>query len=134
MLLPHGAVIALIDGAQFELYRNAGNEAEPDLTALPAPALDSRNHSGAGHRSSPGNHADRQVAEDAHAIAAAEWLNAEVLGHRIEQLVVIASPRSLGEVRKHYHKMTERALIRECAKDMIGRQPADILTALREQH
>lgn len=134
MLLPHGTVIALIDGAKFELYRNAGNEAEPELAALAAPALDASNHSGAGHRSSPGNHADRQVAEDAHAIAAVEWLNAEVLGHKIEQLVVIASPRTLGEVRKHYHKMTERAVIRECAKELVGRPAGDIIAALREKH
>lgn len=134
MLLPHGAVIALIDGEKFELYRNAGDEAGPELAALPAPALDASNHSGVGHRSSHGNHADKLVAEDAHAIAATEWLNAQVLSHKIEQLVVIASPRTLGEVRKHYHKMTERAVIHECAKDLVGRQPADILMALREKH
>ena len=27
MLLPHGTVIALVDGKNFVLYRNAGNEA-----------------------------------------------------------------------------------------------------------
>lgn len=134
MLLPHGAVIALIDGQKFELYRNAGDEAGPELTILDAPTLDSRNHSGVSHHSSHGNHADHLVAEDAHVGAAVEWLNAQVLGHKIEQLVVIASPRSLGEARKHYHKMTERAVIHECAKDLVGRQPADILAALREKH
>lgn len=134
MLLPHGTVIALIDGANFELYRNAGNEAEPELAALDAPTLDSHNHSGVGHRSSPGNHADRQVSEDAHALAAVEWLNGQVLAHKIEQLVVIASPRTLGEARKHYHKMTERTLIRELAKDLIGRPADDIVAALRERH
>lgn len=134
MLLPHGAVVALVDGQKFELYRNAGNEAEPELAALPAPHLDTRNHSGGSHRSSAGNHADSLVAEDAHAGAAAEWLNSQVLGHKIEKLVVIAPPRTLGELRKHYHKQTGQAVIKELHKDLIGKQPADILAALREKH
>ncbi len=134
MLLPHGTVIALVDGRNFELYRNIGNEAEPELTALDAPTLDSRNHSGAGHHSSPGNHANSQVDEDAHASAAVHWLNSEVLGHRIDKLVVFAPARTLGEVRKHYHKQTEAALLKEVVKDLVGRKPTEILAALRENH
>jgi protein required for attachment to host cells len=134
MLLPHGAVIALIDGHNLELYRNTGNQAEPELAALPAPQLDAHNHSGGSHRSSPGNHADSLVAEDAHAIAAVTWLNGEVLGGRIKDLVIFAAPRTLGELRKHYHKLTERALRKEVNKDLIGKPPETILAALREPH
>lgn len=133
MLLPHGAVVAIVDGRNFELYRNAGNEAEPELAALPSPRLDTHNHSGVGHHSSHGNHADRLVDEDAHAIAAVEWLNAEVLGHRIDSLAVIAAPRTLGEMRRHYHKQTERAVMAEIAKDLAGKPPQDILAALRDR-
>lgn len=132
MLLPHGAVIALVDGHKFELYRNAGNEGEPDLTALPSPKLDLHNHSGGSHRSSTGNHADSLVAEDAHAIAAATWLNGQVLSHKIRDLVVFAAPRTLGELRKHYHKLTSRAVLKEVNKDMVGKAPDAILAALRE--
>ncbi|MDE2563783.1 MAG: host attachment protein [Sphingomonadales bacterium] len=132
MLLSHGTVVALVDGKNFELYRNAGNEAEPVLEAMTSPKLDSHNHSGAGHHSSSGNHAGSLVAEDAHARAAVEWLNSQVLGHKIDNLVVFAAPRTLGEMRRHYHKQTERAVGKEVAKDMIGRQPADLLAALRE--
>ena len=71
MLLPHGAVIALVDGKKFQLYRNAGNEGDPELTPLESPKLDASNHSGGGHHSSAGNHADHLVNEDAHASAAA---------------------------------------------------------------
>jgi len=131
MLLPHGAVIALVDGRNFELYRNAGNEAAPELTALPSPSLDTHNHSGASHHSSAGNHADSLVSEDAHANAVAQWLNSQVLGHKIESLVVFAAPRTLGEMRRHYHKQTERALLEEFPRDLVGRQPDLILDALR---
>jgi len=134
MLLPHGTLIVLADGRNFELYRNTGNEASPELAALPAPSLDSSNHSATGHHSHPGNHADRQVSEDAHANAAAHWLNAEVLGHRIEKLVVIAPPRTLGELRRHFHKQTGQAILKELAKDLIGKQAGEILAALREPH
>lgn len=134
MLLPHGAVIALVDGKKFELYRNSGDEAEPELSAIEAPKLDSHNHSGTGHHSSAGNHADRLVDEDAHAAAAAAWLNGQVLGHKIKDLVVFAPPRTLGELRKHYHKFTERALLKEYHKDLVGRKPTEIVAALREKH
>lgn len=133
MLLPHGTLIALIDGRNVELYRNIGDEAEPELAAMDAPRLDSHNHSGAGHRSSTGNHADRLVDEDAHANAAAHWLNAEVLAHRIEKLLVIAPPRTLGELRRHYHRQTELALVDELAKDLVGRPPKEILEQLRNR-
>ncbi|HCF25425.1 MULTISPECIES: host attachment protein [unclassified Novosphingobium] len=134
MLLPHGAIVAIADGENFELYRNTGNEAEPELAAQPVPKLDSSNHSGGSHRSSPGNHADSIVGEDAHAAAVATWLNGQVLSHKIKDLVVVAPPRTLGELRKHYHKMTGRAVIKELHKDLIGKQPSDILIALREKH
>lgn len=134
MLLSHGTVIALVDGKSFELFRNSGNEGEPELTAMDSPPLDARNHSGVGHHSSPGNHADGQVGEDAHASAAVHWLNAQVLDHKIESLVVIAPPRTLGEMRRHYHKQTEQVLLKELHKDLIGKKAPEILAALREKN
>ena len=133
MLLPHGAVIAVVDGQNFELYRNVGDEAAPELAVLPTPKLDAHNHSGGSHHSSAGNHAGNMVDEDAHAAAAATWLNGQVLSQKLNVLVVIAPPRTLGELRKHYHKLTERALLKELHKDLIGKQPRDIVEALREK-
>ena len=134
MLLTHGTVIALVDGQNFELYRNSGDEAEPELQMLDAPKLDAHNHSGGGHHSSAGNHADRQVNEDAHAIAATTWLNGQVLAGKIASLVIFASPKTLGEMRRHYHKMTERALVKEYHKDLVGRPVSEIVKALREKN
>lgn len=133
MLLPHDAVIAVVDGQNFELYRNGGDEASPELSALATPKLDTHNHSGGSHHSSAGNHAGSMVNEDAHAHAVATWLNGQVLSHKLKDLVVIAPPRTLGELRKHYHKLTERAVAKELHKDLIGKQPTDILHALREK-
>lgn len=135
MLLPHGTVIALVDGQHLELYRNAGNEAEPDLTPLPAPRLDEHNHgSGGRHYSSAGNPDEHRQAEDGHAAGVAAWLNGEVLAHRIDTLVVMADPRTLGELRRHYHSMTGKAVLKEYHKNLIGRPAERIIAALREHN
>ena len=132
MLLPHGTVIALADGKKFELYRNGGTEAEPHLEALPSPKLDEHDKSsGAHHYSSAGNPQAHLLEEDAHAAAVADWLNRQVLDHTIEKLVVIAAPRTLGELRRHYHKQTEHALLGELHKDLVGKPGPDIINALR---
>ena len=132
MLLPHGTMIAVIDGNTFELYRNTGTEAEPELSSEESPKLDASNHSSGSHYSSSGNPGGHQADEDAHAIAAVEWLNQQVLGHKLKDLVIFAAPRTLGELRKHYHKQTEQALLGEVNKSMTGRQPSELVTALRE--
>lgn len=134
MLLSHGTVIALVDGKNFELYRNAGNEAAPELESMPAPKLDTANHSSAGHHSHPGNHANAQVMDDVHADAVSHWLNSQVLGHKIDKIVVIAPPKTLGELRRHYHKQTEKAVVKELHKDLIGKKAPEILAALREKN
>jgi protein required for attachment to host cells len=37
-----------------------------------------------------------------------------------ESLIVVAPPRTLGELRKHYHKEVEKRLTGEIAKDLTG--------------
>ncbi|MBA4354989.1 MAG: attachment protein [Novosphingobium sp.] len=134
MLIPHGAVIALVDGEDWQVLRNAGTEADPELIALTTPELVEDNFgSGARHHVSAANPSGNQRDEDAHAAAVGDWLNHQVQGHKIEQLVVIASPRTLGELRHHYSKAVQNALVGELAKDLIGRQPAEILAALRSR-
>lgn len=53
MLLPKGATVAVADGEKFNLFRNTGDEANPALTAMPEPDIESVNKgSGSGHQSS----------------------------------------------------------------------------------
>lgn len=51
-------------------------------------------------------------------------LNKRVLDGKIDNLIVIAAPRTLGELRKHYHKTLSAILLVEIAKDLTG-HPAD---------
>ena len=126
MLIPHGAVIAVVDGKAWELYRNAGTDAAPDLAAMETPALVEHNHSSGGSHASP-----HQQDETAHCAAVADWLNRQVQSHKIAQLVLTAPPRALGELRHQIGKGTQNAIIKELAKDLVGRQPTEIIAALR---
>lgn len=133
MQIPHGTVIALVDGEKFRLFRNSGNEAKPQLADMATPDLEGHNKSsGAHHHSSSANPQGSLLEEDAHAAAVAEWLNGQVLGHKIDLLVVVAPPRTLGELRKHYHRMTQEALVCEIPKEMLGRDGLELLDALKD--
>ena len=131
MQLPRGATIAVADGEKLHLFRNSGDEAHPKLVALPEPAIGGDNKSaGVRHPSSSANPNDSRLEEDSFAAATAGWLNKEVLEGRIDNLFIIAAPKSLGELRKHYHKALQAKLLGELAKDLTGHPAADIETAL----
>jgi len=66
--------------------------------------------------------------EDKFAVDAADMLEREVLAGNIEKLIVVAAPRSLGELRKHFHGEVEKRVIGEIAKDLAN-QPTDAITA-----
>ena len=111
MLLPKGTTVAVADGEKFSLFRNTGDEANPGLTAMPEAEIDSVNKgSGASHQNSAGNPDNNQAAEDGFAGGIADLLNKRVLDGEISDLVIIAAPRTLGELRKSYHKKLSEVL------------------------
>ena len=131
MLLPKGTMVAVADGEKFNLFRNTGDEAHPALTAMPEPEVDSVNKgSGASHQSSSGNPDDSQAAEDGFAGGIANLLNKRVLEGEISDLVIIAAPRTLGELRKSYHKKLSEVLRCEISKDLTGHGLHDIEKAI----
>ena len=71
-----------------------------------------------------------QIEEDRFAAEAALLLKERVLNHDFKALVVIAPPRTLGELRKHYHKEVESRILLEIHKDLTGFPIADIESAL----
>jgi protein required for attachment to host cells len=46
-------------------------------------------------------------------------------------LVVIAAPRALGEMRKHYHKALTAKLLGEIAKDLTGHSMVEVEAAIQ---
>ncbi len=131
MLLPHAATVVVADGEKLLVFRNSGTDTEPKLSAVnhPEPGTDGI-PSGGRHHSSAANPDDSTLVEDAFAASTATWLNGQVLGGKIEALVVIAAPKTLGELRKHYHKALSAILAGELAKDLTGHTVADIEKAI----
>lgn len=131
MQIPKGTIVAIADGEILNLFRNAGEGDAPQLVAEPDAAVSTDNMgSGGRHHSSAANPSDSQQDEDSFAAGIVEVLNRRVLDGEIEHLLVIAAPRTLGELRKHYHKALSAVLVGELAKDLTGHAVADIETII----
>lgn len=61
-----------------------------------------------------------QLDELAHGAAVAEWLNQKAIGGQIEEVLVIADPKTLGEMRQHYHTELRSKLAGEIDKTLTG--------------
>ena len=131
MIVPNDTVIAVADGGRLRLFRNRAAEPRIDLEELAGAQLETNNEgSGARHRNSPANPDRTRLEEDDHASAIADHLNRNVLGGAIENLVVIADPRTLGEMRRSFHPATAAVLIGEIARDLTGHSIDKIEDAL----
>lgn len=131
MKIPKGAIVAVSDGEILNLFRNAGDESAPKLTALPHADVSTDNKgSGGRHQSSSANPSDSQQDEDSFAAGTAAMLNKRVLDGDVEKLIIVAAPRTLGELRKHYHKALSAVLLGEIPKDLTGHSVADVETTI----
>src|SRR3546814_16550645 len=61
-----------------------------------------------------------QIEEDRFAAETADLLRERALRNDFDALIVVAPPRTLGELRKHYHKEVEQRLAGEIAQDLTG--------------
>ena len=133
MILPTGTTIAVADGETVRLFHNTGVKPGVHLVeitaALPVPA-----HSGSGarHRTGTANPDGRRLVEDDFAAATAAFLNKLSLDGTIEHLVVVSDPRTLGEMRKHFHRDLKGKIIGEFAKDFSRRSLKDIATLIAD--
>lgn len=76
--------------------------------------------SGANHRSAYAETDFHQLQEEHFAADAADMLKQKALRNEYQQLIVVAPPKTLGELRKHYHKEVEQRLAGEVAKDLTN--------------
>jgi protein required for attachment to host cells len=147
MQIPHNAHVLVADGRKMLFFRNEGDaeylklevEAhreeenpkasdqgtdEPGRTFSGAQGGDPRSGGlgatvGAAH--SAYSETDfHQLQEDRFAAEAAEMLKERALANRFEKLIVVAPPKTLGELRKHYHKEVEARIAGEVAKDLTN--------------
>ncbi|MBW8754329.1 MAG: host attachment protein [Sphingomonadales bacterium] len=131
MKLPAQTHVAVVDGERFLLMRNCGTTADPTLEVIAQPSVPETNKSAGQHEHESAHRRGGEPHDRAaHAAGVADWLNHEVLTHRIESLLVVADPTTLGEMRRHYHKQTEAALLGELDKQLTGMPGPDIMKAI----
>lgn len=156
MDIPNGALVVVADGRRMLLLRNDGDPEFPNLQledkeekANPATrdqatdkpgrafAAGGNPRGGQGQLTGSQNRSGyeetdfHQLEEDRFAGEVAELLKKRALEHQMSALVVVAPPRTLGELRKHYHKEVEKALLGEVAKDLTGHPVAEIERLLK---
>ena len=122
MKLPVKSHVAVVDGETFLLFCNKGQPFEPKLRKDASPSLDVTNFSaGVKHQDDVGHrHGRTDLNELGHAAAAAEWLNAKAIANDLSDVLVIADPKSLGEMRQHYHPELKKRVVGEIDKTLTS--------------
>jgi protein required for attachment to host cells len=146
MQIPHDSFVLVADGRKSLFFRNEGDGDFPNLIVdRERSHADARDRdmksdapgsafSGVGDSRSAYEEADfHQLEEDRFAAATAEMLRERALRNEFEALIVVAPPRTLGELRKHYHKEVERRLVAEVPKDLVNVPVAEIEKVLQAQ-
>jgi len=142
MRIAHDALVLVADGRKSLFFRNEGDEDYPNLvvedqraqaglddrdmkTDAPGRAVES-----VGARRSAMEEPDyHQLEEDRFARETAELLAKRAQANGFDQLVVVAPPRALGELRKHYDKAVQDKIVAEVDKDLVN-HPVDKLEAV----
>ena len=143
MRVPHDAIVLVADGRKLLMLRNEGDAMRPNLQlerkeeqenpangeqASDAPG---RSFQSVGARRSAYEETDfHQLEEDRFAADAAALLKERALRNEFESLIIVAPPRTLGALRKHYHKEVSDRLTAEIAKDLTRHTVPQIAAAL----
>src|SRR5437763_2508284 len=133
MILPTGTTVAVADGETVRLFRNTGVKPGVHLVEITtAPPASAHSGSGARHHAGSANPDGRRLGEDDFAAATAAFLNQLSLDGTIKHLVVVSDPRTLGEMRKHFHRDLRGKIMGEAAKAFSRRPLADVASLIAE--
>ena len=143
MTIPKNALVLVVDGRKMLFLRNQGEGDQIQLvTEDHHQREDQKDHEL--KSDAPGLGAQRggygrpamdetdfhQLEEDRYAADAADQLRVRALAGDFEALVIVAPPKTLGELRKHLHKEVKRRVVMELAKEMTDRPLPDIAAML----
>jgi len=126
-MLPHNALVVVADGHSATLFRNT---ARHGIELREVDRVKPRNLSDESPGQQPSQTTPRDEDEATFARQLAERLNHMAVTNQVEDLVIFADPDTLGEMRKHYHKMLVMALRKEVPKTMTSATEAQIAAAL----
>ena len=143
MQVPHDAFVVVADGRKMLFLRNDGDAEFPNLQLErkrvqdnPSDGAQSADAPGRSFSSTgPGRSAYQetdyhQLEEDRFAADVTELLKKRAFDNDYEALIIIAPPKTLGEMRKHYHKEVADRLLGEIDKDLTGHPIDEIEQAL----
>ena len=147
MQVPHNSFVVVADGKKMLFFRNEGDAEYPKLEVdrkretADAYDRDQKTDTAGQAPSAPGGagyssyqEADyHQLEENRFAAETAEMLRKRALRNEFESLIIVAPPKTLGELRKHYHKEVEKRLAGEVAKDLTGHPVAQIEKILQAE-
>jgi len=145
MDVPHNAFVVVADGEKMLLFRNQGDDEFPHLVVIEEDEQQSvanrdlrreapgRSFSSVGPGRSAYKEADsRQLGEDRFAAETAAMLNRRALENEFESLIIVAPPRTLGELRKFYHDELQRRVSGELPKNLTNTPINEIERILQE--
>ena len=158
MRVPHNSCVLVADGRKMLFFRNEGDAEFPNLeverkqvdknpkdseqgTDQPgrtfasggSPRTGVAVNAGANNRSAYAETDFHQLEEGRFAAEAAEMLKERALRNEFEALVIVAPPKTLGELRKHYHKEVEKRIAAEIPKDLTNMPVEEIERVLQQQ-
>lgn len=139
MRLPHNGYVLVADGRKRLFFRNEGDALAPNLQVVDVEEQDnppdreqSSDAPGSAFasvgtaRSSYEETNFHDLEEARFAADTADFLRRGALAGNYDSLVVVAPARTLGVLRKHYHKEVEQRLAGEIAKDLTGHPTPEI--------
>jgi len=147
MQVPHNSFVVVADGKKMLFFRNEGDSEYPKLEVerkretSDAADRDQKTDlagqapsgSGGAGYSSYQETDFHQLEENRFAAETAEMLRKRALSNDFESLIIVAPPKTLGELRKHYHKEVEKRLAGEIAKDLTGHPVTEIEKIIRAE-
>jgi protein required for attachment to host cells len=125
-----GAWIVVADGAGARLFHNIGKGITVSLKQQMLLEPEDLNDDGpSGKR--PTEQRAQATDEATFAKQLAHRLNAAALKHEYSELVLIADPQTLGQLRPQLHNETTKRIVREIAKTFTNAPLEDIEAALK---
>ena len=128
--VPGGATIVVTTGAEAKLFINKGSAQDISLAFIGSLEPNDLNDDGPAGNSAP-DMSKAELDEATFSKQLANHLFDQVHSGKMEKIVLVADPDTLGELRPLLHKEVHDAIVSELAKTLINHSINDIERSLR---
>ncbi len=129
-MLANSAFVVVADGSSAHLYRNTGHETI-SLELLETVTPHSLTHDEGLAGNAPVEQSPKDQGEATFISQLVHKLNSMALAHKLPaEVVIIADPTSLGQMRQLYHAELKKRVVRELPKTLVKASVHDLATAL----